>query len=183
MTEDSFRTRTSILFQSSCQYYHLGRCLANSAKMQNLTISVRSEDVIDFAFYRYDPSMAGAVIFTLLFIGTTFYHIFQMFRTKTWYFVPFVIGGTCMYSCSVDLEFHADISSRNCRIYRACRIKQTESGLDSGPLHRADTMSSPRPSSFSSFNLHAARPHHPGSAGRIACNCEKEVAHQDFRCW
>ncbi|KAG2019406.1 hypothetical protein GB937_004948 [Aspergillus fischeri] len=46
-----------------------------------------------FAFYRYDPSMSAAVLFTLLFIGTTGYHTLQMFKTRTWFFVPFVIGG------------------------------------------------------------------------------------------
>ncbi|KAH1306497.1 hypothetical protein KXX11_007471 [Aspergillus fumigatus] len=46
-----------------------------------------------FAFYRYDPSMSAAVLFTLLFIGTTGYHAFQMFKTRTWFFIPFVIGG------------------------------------------------------------------------------------------
>ncbi|KAL6236540.1 hypothetical protein BDW75DRAFT_239194 [Aspergillus navahoensis] len=46
-----------------------------------------------FAFYHYDPSMGGAVLFTLLFIGTTGYHIFQMVKTRTWFFIPFVIGG------------------------------------------------------------------------------------------
>ncbi|OJJ01776.1 hypothetical protein ASPVEDRAFT_52651 [Aspergillus versicolor CBS 583.65] len=46
-----------------------------------------------FAFYRYDPSMGGAVLFILLFIGTTAYHIFQMIRSRTWFFIPFVIGG------------------------------------------------------------------------------------------
>ena len=48
-----------------------------------------------FAFYRYDPSMSAAVLFTLLFIGTTGYHAFQMFKTRTWFFIPFVIGGIC----------------------------------------------------------------------------------------
>ncbi|KAL4738373.1 putative RTA1 domain protein [Aspergillus similis] len=51
-----------------------------------------SDEVI-FAFYRYDPSMGAAVLFTLLFIGTTGYHIFQMFKSRTWFFIPFVIGG------------------------------------------------------------------------------------------
>ncbi|KAE8390153.1 hypothetical protein ETB97_009057 [Aspergillus alliaceus] len=46
-----------------------------------------------FAFYRYDPSMGGAVLFILLFIGTTGYHIFQMVKARMWFFVPFVIGG------------------------------------------------------------------------------------------
>ncbi|GKZ86634.1 hypothetical protein AnigIFM56816_002045 [Aspergillus niger] len=46
----------------------------------------------DFAFYRYDPSMGGAVLFILLFIGTTGYHVFQMVKSRTWFFIPFVIG-------------------------------------------------------------------------------------------
>ncbi|KAJ5466156.1 hypothetical protein N7530_009943 [Penicillium desertorum] len=55
--------------------------------------SIRSDEEPLFAFYRYNPSMGGAVLFTLLFMGTTFYHIFQMCKTRTWFFIPFVIGG------------------------------------------------------------------------------------------
>ncbi|OJJ88982.1 RTA1 domain-containing protein [Aspergillus glaucus CBS 516.65] len=55
--------------------------------------SIRSDEEAIFAFYRYDPSMGGAVLFTLLFMGTTFYHIFQLFKARTWFFIPFVIGG------------------------------------------------------------------------------------------
>ncbi|BCR85873.1 RTA1 domain-containing protein [Aspergillus chevalieri] len=51
-----------------------------------------SSDAV-FAFYRYDPSMGGAVLFILLFMGTTGYHIFQLFKTRMWFFIPFVIGG------------------------------------------------------------------------------------------
>ncbi|CAI7641838.1 unnamed protein product [Penicillium viridicatum] len=61
--------------------------------MQDNVVSIRSDEAVDFAFYRYDPSMGGAVIFTILFMGTTFYHIFQMFKARTWFFIPFVIGG------------------------------------------------------------------------------------------
>ncbi|CAG7952486.1 unnamed protein product [Penicillium nalgiovense] len=65
--------------------------------MPSEMLSIRSEEEPIFAFYRYNPSMGGAVLFTLLFMGTTFYHIFQMFKTRTWFFIPFVIGGLCMY--------------------------------------------------------------------------------------
>ncbi|KAL4893329.1 RTA1 like protein-domain-containing protein [Aspergillus ambiguus] len=56
-------------------------------------LSVRDSNEAVFAFYRYDPSMAGAVLFTLLFIGTTGYHTFQMLKFRTWFFVPFLVGG------------------------------------------------------------------------------------------
>lgn len=52
-------------------------------------------DEVVFAFYRYDPSMVGAVLFILLFLGTTLLHIFQMFKTRTWFFIPFVCGIVC----------------------------------------------------------------------------------------
>ncbi|KAG9518809.1 RTA1-domain-containing protein, partial [Aureobasidium melanogenum] len=47
----------------------------------------------DFRLYRYDPSMAAAVIFILAFIVITALHFYQLVRTKTYFFVPFVIGG------------------------------------------------------------------------------------------
>ncbi|KAL3469514.1 RTA1 like protein-domain-containing protein [Aspergillus californicus] len=56
-------------------------------------LAAKDSGDVAFAFYDYDPSMAGAVLFILLFIGTTGYHILQMFRSRTWFFVPFVIGG------------------------------------------------------------------------------------------
>ncbi|CZR56903.1 related to RTM1 protein [Phialocephala subalpina] len=46
-----------------------------------------------FVLYHYNPSKAAAVIFILLFLGTSLYHAFQLFRNKTWYFIPFLIGG------------------------------------------------------------------------------------------
>ncbi|KAJ6191035.1 hypothetical protein N7519_001056 [Penicillium mononematosum] len=61
--------------------------------MTSEMLLIRSDEEPIFAFYRYNPSMGGAVLFTLLFMGTTFYHIFQMFKTRTWFFIPFVIGG------------------------------------------------------------------------------------------
>jgi hypothetical protein len=79
--------------------------------MQDNATSTHSEDEVIFAFYRYYPSMGGAVLFTLLFIGTTFYHMFQLFRTRAWYFVPFVIGGTCMFNYALPLYLYVNISS------------------------------------------------------------------------
>lgn len=49
----------------------------------------------DPKFYRYDPSLAAAVIFLILFLLTTTLHLYQLLRTRTWYFIPFLIGGFC----------------------------------------------------------------------------------------
>ncbi|KAJ6098475.1 protein RTM1 [Penicillium canescens] len=45
-----------------------------------------------WAYYRYYPSLAAAIAFIVLFSVSTFLHLFQMIRTRTWFFIPFVIG-------------------------------------------------------------------------------------------
>ena len=54
-----------------------------------------AEETLDFKLFRYDPSMAAAVIFIILFLVVTVLHFYQMMRTRAWIFVPFVIGGVC----------------------------------------------------------------------------------------
>jgi hypothetical protein len=54
-----------------------------------------AEETVDFKLYRYNPSMAAAIIFIILFFLITALHFYQMMRTRTWIFVPFVIGGVC----------------------------------------------------------------------------------------
>jgi hypothetical protein len=46
-------------------------------------------------YYHYDPSIAAAGIFTALFALSTIFHLLQLIRTRTWYFIPFAIGGIC----------------------------------------------------------------------------------------
>ncbi|KGO73094.1 RTA-like protein [Penicillium italicum] len=46
-----------------------------------------------FKMYHYDPSAACALAFAALFGVTTVIHIWQFGRNRTWYFIPFVIGG------------------------------------------------------------------------------------------
>lgn len=48
-----------------------------------------------WSFYRYEPSVAGAVIFCILFGITSGLHAFQMYTTRTWYLTALVIGGLC----------------------------------------------------------------------------------------
>ncbi|KAJ5233357.1 uncharacterized protein N7469_005123, partial [Penicillium citrinum] len=43
--------------------------------------------------YQYNPSMAAAVIFIILFGVTTSIHTWKMFSRRTWFFIPLVIGG------------------------------------------------------------------------------------------
>ncbi|PVH77089.1 RTA1 domain protein [Cadophora sp. DSE1049] len=52
-----------------------------------------ADDGSDFEYYHYDPTMVGAVIFIILFLATTTLHCYQLFRTRVWFMIPFVIGG------------------------------------------------------------------------------------------
>jgi hypothetical protein len=49
-----------------------------------------------YILYHYDPSKVAAILFIALFGISTIAHIFQLSRRRTWYFIPFVIGGICM---------------------------------------------------------------------------------------
>jgi len=58
-----------------------------------------------FVFYHYEPSMAAAIIFVLLFGASTILHSAQTFMTRTWFMIPFLIGGIC--------EYHTHLTSGN----------------------------------------------------------------------
>ncbi|KAF4466729.1 RTM1 [Fusarium albosuccineum] len=49
----------------------------------------------DFAYYRFEPSVAMNTLFMILFILTTILHAVQIWRTRTWYLSALVIGGCC----------------------------------------------------------------------------------------
>lgn len=59
--------------------------------MIQMGLAIRS----GFEYYYYYPSLAAAVIFIICFVLTTLLHTFQLIRTKTWFFIPFLIGGYC----------------------------------------------------------------------------------------
>ncbi|KAF8462768.1 putative RTM1-like protein [Kalaharituber pfeilii] len=47
----------------------------------------------EFVLYRYDPSLPAAIIFTVIFLVSTVLHTTYTIRVRTWYWIPFVIGG------------------------------------------------------------------------------------------
>ena len=53
------------------------------------------DDPNAYVLYRYYPSQVAAVIFVVLFAFTTIFHIFQVVKKRTWYFVPLIVGGLC----------------------------------------------------------------------------------------
>ncbi|CAG8309115.1 unnamed protein product [Penicillium salamii] len=52
-----------------------------------------SSDHGTWVAYTYYPSMGAAVVFIILFAIVTILHTFHLFRTRTWFFIPLVIGG------------------------------------------------------------------------------------------
>ncbi|KAJ5278890.1 hypothetical protein N7478_004262 [Penicillium angulare] len=48
--------------------------------------------MMDFVFYYYNPSTAAAVIFLVLFGISAVLHTYQLFRTRTWLMIPFLLG-------------------------------------------------------------------------------------------
>ncbi|KAK4445438.1 RTA-like protein [Podospora aff. communis PSN243] len=43
--------------------------------------------------YKYDPSLPAAVVFAIAFGASTTFHAYQLARWRTWYFLPFLVGG------------------------------------------------------------------------------------------
>lgn len=52
----------------------------------------------DFKYYNYVSSMAAAITFVACFSLATTLHVFQMTKTRTWFMVPFCLGGACTYN-------------------------------------------------------------------------------------
>lgn len=49
-----------------------------------------------FKYYHYDPSLAGACVFAVLFGSSALWHLVLILQHRTWYFVPLLVGGICM---------------------------------------------------------------------------------------
>ncbi|KAI5458506.1 RTA1 like protein-domain-containing protein [Mariannaea sp. PMI_226] len=48
-----------------------------------------------YQFYTYNPSLAAAIIFIVIFGLSAFFHFYLILRHRTWYFIPFLIG--CLF--------------------------------------------------------------------------------------
>ncbi|CZR58893.1 related to RTA1 domain protein [Phialocephala subalpina] len=43
--------------------------------------------------WNYNPSVPAAVVVTVIFAALTIFHVFRLFRTRTWFCLPLIIGG------------------------------------------------------------------------------------------
>ena len=80
-------------------------CFTNSSSLRiappaaaYLTTMPTLETHNGYPLWLYIPSRPAAIIFVMLFAGTTVYHIFLLLRNRLWFCIPFVIGGICKFS-------------------------------------------------------------------------------------
>ncbi|KAI6750575.1 hypothetical protein HG530_014856 [Fusarium avenaceum] len=43
-------------------------------------------------YYRYEPSLPASIIFIVIFALSSALHLFQIIKTRTWFFLPFLVG-------------------------------------------------------------------------------------------
>ncbi|KAK3618910.1 hypothetical protein LTR56_024338 [Elasticomyces elasticus] len=49
--------------------------------------------MVYYKYYHYDPSLAASVLFAILFGITTAWHMLQLTKSRSWYFIPVLLGG------------------------------------------------------------------------------------------
>lgn len=54
-----------------------------------------SDSTVNFALYRYTPSIAAASIFAAIFLAITVFHCIRLLRCRAFFFIPFIIGLLC----------------------------------------------------------------------------------------
>jgi hypothetical protein len=56
-------------------------------------MSIKRDDGTDFVLYRFVPSLPLAIVSIVVFGLLSLAHTYRMFRTRSWFCVPFIIGG------------------------------------------------------------------------------------------
>ena len=121
-----------------------------------------------FEYYRYDPSMAAAIIFTILFFFTTLIHFYQFVRTRTWIMIPLLVGGFCISPPSpstsqfplVCIKADQQFRSRMDRIRRARSLGTPDAGLHAGSVCGAGHVHLGSTGLVRSDHIHGARANH-----------------------
>ena len=68
----------------------------NSKNTTHAKISLNTSDS-SYKLYQYDPLFPAAMTAIILFAIVTFYHVWLIKRHRSWYFIPFTIGGFCKW--------------------------------------------------------------------------------------
>jgi hypothetical protein len=92
----SHSIETSLAFKDPLQpliAHHSPLPRDSIANMATTLVPREKTAVSDFQYYYYEPSMPAAALFVVLFGLATLLHLFQMIKSRTWFLIPFVIGG------------------------------------------------------------------------------------------
>jgi hypothetical protein len=54
-----------------------------------------ADDDYDYELFRYTPNLGAAIFFTIFFALAALLHTYQVFATRTWFFIAFLIGSYC----------------------------------------------------------------------------------------
>ncbi|KAK7512600.1 RTA1 like protein-domain-containing protein [Phyllosticta citriasiana] len=101
--------------------------------------------VEEFALYHYDPSTALAVVLMFLFSNESLAHGWLLWRQRTWYFIPFLIGGIFEI-----IEYAGRfMSTRQSPDWATWAIRHAELDDFAGT------------NSVCGFDIHGPRPNHP----------------------
>jgi hypothetical protein len=125
-----------------------------------------------FKLYHYNPSIAGAVIFVLLFVGTTGLHFYQLSRARTWFMIPFAIGGICksllsLRKVTTQWLINPSTSSGMHRVCSSSPLWPRIAKLEFGSIHHPITSHSHRPGSICSHHIYGIGAHHHTGSRRI----------------
>lgn len=86
--------------------------------------------------YKYEPSMAAAVIFIVGFVLSGLFHTWQVARLRSWYFIPFIIGCAGTF-CSVRMACH---NTKAVAHHEVTQLRQSD--MEAEPLMRKRIMES-----------------------------------------
>lgn len=64
----------------------------------------------EYKLWYYTPSVAGGAIACIVFCILTLLHCFRLFKNRTWYCIPFVIGGLVS---STSILIHGNAARAN----------------------------------------------------------------------
>lgn len=134
--------------------------------------------------YPYDASIAAAVLFTILFFVSSIVHLYQLLRTRTWYLLPFLIGGICKLNLKVRQLQSMIADPRPSRRNRLCfphRLHKAKPRLHTPTLCYPTHPPSHRTRSSVSNDVHVSRSHHPGRPSRSRRPHTPHLAHQTLR--
>lgn len=132
-----------------------------------------------FYLWHYLPSRAAAAIFLLLFLAATAFHVWKIWKLKTWFCICFAIGGICKFNLiSTRAAWLTVDTSRVYRLLRqSLRLRQDrEDHAILHPKYLHPTWSC----SLRRLGLHGSGPNHHRRRRGAPLADPRQLAHQDL---